>query len=125
MMSDNFFSLRVCKAESPSKTFLSGIRNASLTFKSANGILEQPRQGICSGSRNQEGCREQQLGERVFHAAVRNVEAMLQVNHKNGTDHNDEDACCAQAEQNATQNRKASGELCQSDQITDSEWPVM
>ncbi len=78
-------------------------------------ISEGP--GARAGNQQAEGKKE--FGEGIFVAALTDVEAVREVDEKDGAEHDDDDADGADAKERAGENAEASGELSQADEIAD------
>jgi hypothetical protein len=83
-------------------------------------VSERPAAG--AGDQQAEG--KQQFGERIFEAALIDVEAVRQVDEKDGAEHDDYRAGCADSQKRPGKNGEASGYLSEADEIADGRWRV-
>ena len=81
------------------------------------GLKLPERGGQCISKRvraragNQQAEGEEQFGKREFEAAAIDVEAMVQVDEKDGAEHDDYRAGCADSQESARENGEAAGKL--------------
>lgn len=67
----------------------------------------------------EQGDGDKQLREGIFDAAGADVKAMRKMDEKDGSEHDDADADCADANQDAGENGDAARDLSESDEVAD------